>query len=93
MALVARPVGKNELTQNPIAQAALDVEWDKLMKKQAWEMESAREWESVSKEAQQKNWKVHVGKIFELVSRKEESSLKETLSANLRVVLSFKAIM
>ena len=69
-ALVARPVGKNELKQNPKAQAALDVEWDKLMNKKAWDMESVREWSSVSDEAQRKSKKVHVGKIFEICVEK-----------------------
>ena len=69
-ALVARPVGKNELKQNPKAQAALDVEWDKLMNKKAWDMESVREWSSVSDEAQGKSKKVHVGKIFEICVEK-----------------------
>ena len=50
MAMVARPVGQKELMQNPKAQASLDVEWEKLMKKRAWDMdmESVCEWERVS---------------------------------------------
>ena len=42
MAMVARPVGRKELLSNPKAQASLDVEWDKLMKKKAWDMASVR---------------------------------------------------
>ena len=41
MAMVARPVGHKELKANPKAQASLDVEWDKLMKKKAWDMGKA----------------------------------------------------
>eukprot|EP00439_Symbiodinium_sp_Y106_P064584 s1347_g10.t1 len=52
--MVARPVGRNELIGNPKAQASLDVEWDKLMKKKAWDMASVREWEEISKEANPK---------------------------------------
>ena len=68
-AMVARPVGKKELPANPKAQASLDVEWEKLMKK-AWDMLSVREWEDVSREAKKKNKKVHVGKVFEICVEK-----------------------
>ena len=34
--VVARPVGKKEIRANPKAQQALDIEWDKLVKKIAW---------------------------------------------------------
>ena len=40
------------------------------MNKKAWDMESVREWGSVSNEAQSKNKKVHVGKIFEICVEK-----------------------
>ena len=46
MAMVARPVGHKELKSNPKAQAPLDVEWDKLMKKKAWDIGSVREWKT-----------------------------------------------
>ena len=40
------------------------------MNKKAWDMESVREWSSVSNEAQSKRKKVHVGKIFEICVEK-----------------------
>ena len=70
MAMVARPVGKKELMQNPKAQASRDVEWEKLVKKKAWEMESVQEWDDVSGRAQKNGRKVHVGKIFEICVEK-----------------------
>ena len=70
IAMVARPVGRKELLANPKAQASLDVEWEKLMKKKAWYMLSVREWEDVSREAKKKNKKVHVGKVFEICVEK-----------------------
>ena len=70
LAMVARPVGHKELKSNPKAQASLDVEWDKLMLKKAWDMGSVREWEDVSKEALKKGKKVHVGKVFEICVEK-----------------------
>ena len=68
--MVARPVGKKELLANPKAQACLDIEWEKLMKKKAWDMLSVREWDDVSREAKKKNKKVHVGKVFEICVEK-----------------------
>ena len=44
MAMVARPVNKKELAENSDAQKSLDVEWDKLMNKKAWDMDHPREW-------------------------------------------------
>ena len=70
--MVARPVGQKELMQNPKAQASLDVEWEKLMKKRAWDMdmESVCEWERVSGDSQKSGRKVHVGEIFEICVEK-----------------------
>ena len=70
VAMVTRPVGKKELLANPKAQASLDVEWEKLIKKKAWDMLSVREWEDVSCEAKKKNKQVHVGKVFEICVEK-----------------------
>ena len=70
IAMVARPVGRKELLSNPKAQAYLDAEWEKLMKKKAWDMLSVREWEDASREAKKKNKKVHVGKVFEICVEK-----------------------
>ncbi|CAE7497332.1 NaCP60E, partial [Symbiodinium natans] len=69
-ALVARPVGRREILEDPKAQAALDVEWNKLMVKKAWDMGSVREWKDVSDEAIKKGKKVHVGKVFEICVEK-----------------------
>ena len=65
-ALVARPVNQKELNNNPEAQKSLDVEWEKLVKKHAWVIESVREWDDVRAEAKHKGKKVHVGKVFEI---------------------------
>ena len=65
-ACVARPVGKKEIAQQPKAQAALDKEWDKLVKAKAWTEENVREWKDVASEASRKGVKAHVGRVFEL---------------------------
>ena len=70
MAMVARPVNKKELAENPDAQKSLDVEWDKLMNKKAWDMDHPREWAEVSAEAVRRGRKAHVGRVFEICVEK-----------------------
>ena len=69
MAMVARPVNKKELAENPDAQKSLDVEWDKLMDKKAWDRPSPRMAE-VSAEAVRRGRKAHVGRVFEICVEK-----------------------
>ena len=69
-ACVARPVGKKEIAQQPKAQAALDKEWDKLVKAKAWTEDKVREWKDVASEASRKGVKAHVGRVFELCVEK-----------------------
>ena len=41
-ACVARSVGKREIEQNPKARAACQAEWDRLVEKKVWDMDSVR---------------------------------------------------
>ena len=68
--LVARPVGKKEIRSNPKAQEALDVEWQKLVKKTAWQYDTVAEWKDICDKAKKQNKKVHVGKVFEICVEK-----------------------
>ena len=68
--LVARPVGKKEIRANPKAQQALDIEWDKLVKKNAWRYDTVAEWKTISDKAKKSGKKVHVGKVFEICVEK-----------------------
>ena len=68
--LVARPVGKKEIRANPKAQQALDVEWEKLVKKNAWQYETVSEWKVIADKAKKSGKKVHVGKVFEICVEK-----------------------
>ena len=61
---VARSVSKKEAATNPDAAKAMDKEWDKLEKQTAWVLDKVREWSEVSKEANSKNVRVHVGRVF-----------------------------
>ena len=68
--LVARPVGKKEIKANPKAQQALDIEWEKLVKKNAWKYETVSEWKTISEKAKKSGKKVHVGRVFEICVEK-----------------------
>ena len=50
-ACVARSVHKKEWQSNKAAQAALDKEWNKLLKVTAWDESKVREWKDVAAEA------------------------------------------
>ncbi|CAL1139216.1 unnamed protein product [Cladocopium goreaui] len=65
-----QPVGKKEIRANPKAQQALDVEWEKLVKKKAWQYETVAEWKVIADKAKKIGKKVHVGKVFEICVEK-----------------------
>eukprot|EP00975_Prorocentrum_lima_P056058 11752556-Prorocentrum_lima.AAC.1 len=67
---VARSVRRQEIVQNPDAQAALKKEWDRLRKIQTWDESKVREWRDVRAEAQRAGKIVHVGRIFEICVEK-----------------------
>ena len=69
-AAVARPVNAAEIRVNPEAQKSLDVEWEKLSVKKAWDLEGIREWDHVSSEAKKTGEKAHVGRVFEICVEK-----------------------
>ena len=69
-ALVARPVSKAEIRNNPKADAALMKEWDALRKANCWDESKVREWSDVAREARDKDQKAHVGRIFEICVEK-----------------------
>ena len=68
--LVARPVNRKEIRSSPKAQEALDIEWNKLVKKTAWLYDTVAEWKTVSEKAKKSGKKVHVGKVFEICVEK-----------------------
>ena len=68
--MVARPVGRKEIESNPDAQKSIDVEWNNLESKGAWDYNTVREWLQVVKEAKGRIEKVHVGKSLKFVLRK-----------------------
>ena len=68
--LVARPVNRKEIRSNTTAQEALDIAWNKLVKKTAWLYDTVAEWKTVSHKARKTGKKVHVGKVFEICVEK-----------------------
>ena len=75
-ALVARPVGKKEATENPNAAAALQKEWDRLRAIGCWNEDKVRPWSEVAKEARDKGEKQHVGRIFAICVEKNSELRK-----------------
>ena len=69
-ALVARLVPAYEVASTPEAKAALDKEWEKLMKKVCWVEDKAREFDEVASEAKRTGEAAHFGRIFEICSLK-----------------------
>ena len=45
-------------------QQALDLEWEKLVKKNAWRYETVSEWKTISEKAKKSGKKVHVGRVL-----------------------------
>jgi len=64
---VARPVSKKEADVTPAAKKAMDAEWAKLEKQNAWELDKVREWRDVVAEAKDT---VHVGRVFGILVEK-----------------------
>ena len=65
-----RPVNAAEIRVNPEAQKSLDVEWEKLSMKKAWDLKGIRECDHVSSEAKKSGEKAHVGRVFEVCVEK-----------------------
>ena len=63
-ALVARPVKKKEISNEPEAQAAVMKEWNRLKEKKVWLEHLVREWPDVAKEARIGGTTAHVGRVF-----------------------------
>ena len=69
-ACVARPVSRAEAARNPLAQAALLKEWDRLRVSKCWNEQGVREWADVAAEARAAGTTHHVGRIFEICVEK-----------------------
>ena len=69
-ALVARPVGKQEIANTPKAQDAMNAEWGRLRQQTVWDEDHPREWDDVRKEAQRGKYDVHLGWLFGICVQK-----------------------
>ena len=63
-AMVARPVRPAELKSNKNAQAKMQEEIDKLVKRDVWDLSGVRSWRDVATEARSKGHKAHRGNVF-----------------------------
>ena len=73
-ACVARSVHKKEWQSNKSAQAALDKEWNKVLKCTAWDQSKVREWKDVANEAKRAGKKAHVGRVFEICGERKRAT-------------------
>ena len=69
-ALVHTPIPLSEAKRIPEARDALEEEWRKLEKKNAWLLETVAEYKEVAEEAQAKGITVHFGHLMALVHEK-----------------------
>ncbi len=60
---VARPVGRQEMTESPIAQAAMQKEWDALLGQKVWNLMVVREKSDVVHEARVQQKTVQFGRV------------------------------
>lgn len=67
---VAKPVKRNEYSNNDNAMGAYWKEWKSLERRKVWQWETLREWSEVSAEARDRGEEVHLGFLFGLMVEK-----------------------
>ena len=72
--LVARPVNRKDVRSNPKAQEALDVEWNKLVKKTAWLYDAVSDWKSFLKRPKSQARSFTLVRCLKYVLRKAANS-------------------
>ena len=85
-ACVARPISKREIANIPEARAAQLKEWDKLVKKGAFDMDSVQEWSVVARRAQQRGKTAHMGIVFGFCVQKNAELVDQPLVYKYRYV-------
>ena len=69
--MVARPVGKQEMTDNPLARAAVQKEWAALRDQKVWNLMIVREKSDVVNEARINGTTIQLGRVHPLCMEKE----------------------
>ena len=64
--LIAEPMTRAQRRQLPKAQAACDLEWNKLLARGTWDPKSVTEWKTIANNFMDSRRKVHVTKMFEI---------------------------
>ena len=70
------PVGEREIREQPLAQAAMDAEWQRLRDKAVWDETEAFEWDDIRRQAKKNGETVHMGYLFGICVEKN-SDLSE----------------
>ena len=87
--MVARPVGRQEMTNCPEAQAAMQKEWAALLEQKVWDLMIVREKSDVMNEARRLKKDVQFGRVHGICVEKIANFLKDISHGNSRVVLYF----
>ena len=85
-ALVARPVGEREIREQPLAQAAMDAEWQRLRDKGVWDEHEAFEWDDIRRQAKKNGETVHMGYLFGICVEKNSDLSQQYRKYKGRVV-------
>ena len=87
--MVARPVGRQEMTHCPEAQAAMQKEWAALLEQKVWDLMIVREKSDVVNEARRLKKEVQFGRVHGICVEKIANFLKDISHENSKVVLYF----
>ena len=82
--LIAEPVTRAQRRQLPKAQAACDLEWNKLLARGTWDSASVTEWKETARRFQKSGEKVHVAHKMRYVWSKVPSSQTMTRTRSSR---------
>ena len=63
-AMVAKPITRKEVAKIPRAKAAMDEEWERLRKKEVWDLSTVEEWSKVASKARAEGREVAFGYVF-----------------------------
>ena len=61
---VAKPITRCDVATTPAAKAAMDAEWDRLRKKEVWDLKTVEEWHVVAQRARDQKKEVAFGYVF-----------------------------
>ena len=70
LAMVARLIPSKEIDKTVGGRAAVEKEWNALLDRECWNIDNAKEWDEVRKEANKAGKIIHLGAMLELLYQK-----------------------